>query len=43
MDIASRLYITEIEEDEPVNADSFFPYVDPSIWSKAYESDYITQ
>ena len=41
MDIASRLYITEIEEDEPVNADSFFPYVDSSIWSKAYESDYI--
>ena len=39
--IASRLYITEIDEDIPVNADSFFPYIDPSIWRQVSSSDYI--
>lgn len=41
MDLASKLYITEIDEDSPVEADSFFPQIDPSLWTKVSESDYI--
>ena len=41
MDLASKLYITEIDEDNPVEADSFFPQIDPSLWTKVSESDYI--
>ncbi|KGF14384.1 dihydrofolate reductase [Peptostreptococcus sp. MV1] len=41
MDIASRLYITEIDEDQPVQADSFFPEIDRDIWTEVSRSDYI--
>ena len=41
MDLASKLYITEIDEDSPVEADSFFPQINPSLWTKVSESDYI--
>ena len=41
MDLASKLYITEIDEDSPVEADSFFPRIDPCLWTKVSESDYI--
>lgn len=41
MDLASKLYITEIDEDSPVEADSFFPQIDPNLWTKVSESDYI--
>ena len=41
MDLASKLYITEIDEESPVEADSFFPQIDPSLWTKVSESDYI--
>ena len=41
MDFASKLYITEIDEDSPVEADSFFPQIDPNLWTKVSESDYI--
>ena len=41
MDLASKLYITEIDEDSPVEADSFFHQIDPSLWTKVSESDYI--
>ena len=41
MDFASKLYITEIDEDSPVEADSFFLQIDPCLWTKVSESDYI--
>ena len=41
MDLASKLYITEIDEDSPVEADSFFPQIDSCLWTKVSESDYI--
>ena len=41
MDLASKLYITEIDEDSPVEADSFFPQIDPNLWTKVSESVYI--
>lgn len=41
IDIASKLYITEIEEKEIVDADSFFPKFDKSEWELESLSEYI--
>ncbi len=41
LDLASKLYITEIEEDEDIEADSFFPKLNMNEWTKIKESDYI--
>lgn len=44
LDIASKLYITEIDEtigDKASNADSFFPKFDKSDWIVESTSDYI--
>lgn len=41
MDVASKLYITLIDEKKPVTADSFFPEIDSSIWKISSVSDYI--
>lgn len=41
IDIASKLYITEIEEEEIVDADSFFPKFDKSEWELESLSEYI--
>lgn len=40
MDVAGKLYVTEIDEDEKVKADSFFPNIDMNIWEKESESEY---
>ncbi len=36
---ASKLYVTIIDEAEPVDADSFFPEIDSTIWKKTSISD----
>lgn len=41
MDDVSKLYITEIEENENVDADTFFPEIDKNIWELISESDYV--
>ena len=41
IDIASRLYITFIKEDEDVIADSHFPAIDMNIWRMIEEGEYI--
>lgn len=41
MDVASKLYVTIIDEDESVNADSFFPDIDKNIWQVASVSEYV--
>lgn len=38
---ASKLYITIIDEDEKVEADSFFPEIDNHIWKEISKSEYI--
>lgn len=38
---ASKLYITIIDEDEKVEADSFFPEIDKHIWKEISKSEYI--
>lgn len=40
MDIAGKLYVTEIDEESKVEADSFFPKIDPKKWKKTQESEY---
>ena len=42
MDIASKLYITEIDENKTIKADSFFPKIDSSIWGVKSSSNYMT-
>ncbi len=41
MDIASKLYITLIEEFEKVEADSFFPKVSDSLWKMSSLSEFV--
>lgn len=41
MDVASKLYITEIDEDKTIEADSFFPKIDSSIWGVKLSSNYL--
>ena len=41
MDIASKLYITEIDENKTIEADSFFPKIDSSIWRVESSSNYL--
>lgn len=41
MDISSKLYITEIEENEKVVADTFFPQISDKNWKLTQKSDYI--
>lgn len=41
MDIASKLYVTVIDENEKVKSDSFFPNIDHSVWAIESESEYI--
>ena len=41
MDIASKLYITEIDENKTIEADSFFPKIDSSIWGVKSSSNYM--
>lgn len=41
MDIASKLYITEIDESKTIEADSFFPKIDSSIWGVKSSSNYL--
>ncbi|WAW14150.1 dihydrofolate reductase [Peptostreptococcus equinus] len=43
MDVVSKLYITEIDEEEPVIADSYFPEVDPEIWEVESASAYVKE
>lgn len=40
LDLASKLYITEIEENIPVKADTFFPKFNKNEWIKESESEY---
>ncbi len=42
MDVSSKLYITEIEENEKVVADTFFPQIPDKEWKLIQKSDYIT-
>lgn len=39
MPLASRLYITEVDADV-ADADTFFPPIDPLVWTIEQESDY---
>lgn len=39
--IASKLYITFIYNENPVDADSFFPLIDEKIWNMTKSSDFI--
>lgn len=41
MDVASKLYITEIDENKTIEADSFFPKIDSSIWGVKLSSNYL--
>ena len=41
MDVASKLYITFIEENEKVEADSFFPEIDEKIWKTESISEFV--
>lgn len=41
MDVASKLYITVIEENEDVEADSFFPKINKEIWKLESVSEYV--
>lgn len=43
IDTASKLYITEIEENEEVKADSFFPKLDHNDWNIEKISDWIEE
>lgn len=38
---ASKLYVTLIDEEHPVDADSFFPEIDKEIWKAVLISDYV--
>ena len=39
--VVSKLYITEIDEDKIIEADSFFPKIDSSIWGVKSSSNYL--
>lgn len=41
MDVASKLYVTIIDEDQAVEADSFFPKFCDDEWQLVFESTYI--
>lgn len=41
IDLASKLFITVIDEDKEVLADTFFPKIDENIWKISSTSDYI--
>ena len=38
---SSRLYVTIVNEEYPIDADSFFPEIDKKIWKEVSISDYI--
>lgn len=40
-DLVSKLYITEIDEEEIVEADSFFPKFDKKLWNLDSTSEYV--
>lgn len=41
MDVAAKLYITIIEEDEDIITDTHFPEVDMNVWELESASDYV--
>jgi dihydrofolate reductase len=41
IDVASKLYITEIDENKTFEADSFFPKIDSSVWRVKSSSNYL--
>ncbi|MGP1402620.1 MAG: dihydrofolate reductase [Catonella sp.] len=41
IDVASKLYITEIDENKTIKADSFFPKIDSSVWGAKSSSNYL--
>lgn len=41
IDVASKLYITEIDENKTIEADTFFPKIDSSVWGVKSGSNYL--